>query len=87
MNKLYCMDVIINPHLTIKVQNRFPKSKRRRIRAKWAKRERNFKHLPDPNYYIMSDAGAIAMHPALWSELKGEVTVNATSKPASAGEG
>jgi hypothetical protein len=87
MEKFCDMEVIISPRLTVKKQHRFPKSKRRRIRAKWEKRECNFKHLPDPNYYIMSDTKTIVMHPALWVELKGEVAVSANTKPASAGEG
>jgi hypothetical protein len=72
MNKFYGMDVIVNPLLTIKKQHRFPKSKRRRIRVKWAKRECNFKTLPDPNYYIMSGENKVVMHPSLWEQLREE---------------
>jgi hypothetical protein len=66
--------IIQSVHCTIRQQYRFPRSKRRRIRAKWAKSERNFRHLADPNMYVMRDQGAVVMHPATWRKLERELS-------------
>jgi len=62
-----------NIYCTMWQQYRFPRSKGRRIRAKWAKRERNFWHLPDPNVYVMKQQGSMVGHPATIAKLRREV--------------
>ena len=47
------MPVYESVHCTIREQFRFPISKKRRIREKWSKRERNYKTLPDPDMYLL----------------------------------
>jgi hypothetical protein len=59
-----------NIHCTVRKQFRFPLSKRRRIRAKWAKREFNLRHLPDPNVYVMKQQGLMVGHPATIAKLR-----------------
>ena len=67
-----------NIHCSVRQQFRFPRSKRRRIRTKWANRERNFRHLPDPNVYVMEQQGAMVGHPATIAKLRRELdTANA----------
>jgi hypothetical protein len=48
-------------------QYRFPKSKKRRIRRKWAKRPENYRVFPDPRLYIMDDT--IIAHPQTLARL------------------
>ena len=71
--------IIQNVYCTVRQQYRFPRSKRHRIRAKWAKRERNYRHLPDPNMYVMRDQGAVVMHPATWRKLERELNTANTA--------
>jgi len=55
--------VFVDARLTIRgAQVRVPRSKRRRIRAKWAKQRKNYATIPDPNIYG-SDAGGFVCHP------------------------
>ena len=56
-------NVIINPLMIVRGdQFRYPVSKKRRIRKKWAGRERNFRRVPDPNIYEMGK-GTFICHP------------------------
>lgn len=43
-------------------QVRFPKSKKRRIRAKWAKRAGNFGEIPTPKIYKVRDPDTGEIH-------------------------
>ena len=52
---------------TEKKQARFPRSKRKRIRAKWAKQEKNFEHLP--SQYILG-GNTIVIHPVIANKLR-----------------
>ena len=47
--------VLESEHLVIREQVRFPRSKRKRIRKKWAKRPENWAERPDPDIYRMAD--------------------------------
>ena len=55
-------------YLSKRVQIRRPRSKKRRIRKKWAKRESNFRTIPDRHVYIA--AGRIFCHPEVARELR-----------------
>jgi hypothetical protein len=76
--------IIQNSYCTIRQQYRFPRSKRRRIRAKWSKRARNYRHLPDPNVYVMRDQGAVVMHPATWRKLERKLKTSNSVRVSSA---
>ena len=65
--------MIQSGYCTTRQQYRFPRSKRERIRRKWAQRERNFRHMPDQNMYVSRDQGAVIMHPATWRMLEREL--------------
>ncbi len=61
------MNIIVSPHcLKRGPQFRFPHSKKKRIRNKWAKRDRNFRWLPQ--MYRMGET--IIAHPVMARELK-----------------
>ena len=56
--------IVENAQLVIREQVRFPKSKKRRIRKKWARQARNWDARPDPAIYQLSQQGWLVMHPA-----------------------
>lgn len=49
-------------------QFRFPHSKKKRIRAKWSKRNENWKSLPDPQFYQIGDT--LVGHPQTFEALR-----------------
>lgn len=49
--------IIESPHAVIREQIRFPKSKKKRIRKKWAKRECNFRTVP--MVYFIGDMAVV----------------------------
>ena len=49
-------------------QFRFPKSKKKRIRKKWSKRESNYRYEPMKQYYIINDT--IYAHPSVIKKIK-----------------
>jgi len=57
------------PSMETLVQYRFPKSKKRRICKKWAKRAENYKAVPAEHYYLV-DNNTIVAHPAFLKELE-----------------
>ena len=65
--------IVKSIHMVKRGQLRFPNSKRRRIQAKWAKRESNYGYIPDPKIYIMADQGCVIMHPATWKRIEREM--------------
>ena len=65
--------ILENIHSTVRQQFRFPRSKRRRICDKWAKRECNFRHLPNPNVCVMQQQGMMVGHPATIAKLRREL--------------
>jgi len=65
--------IYVSSYLVIREQFRFPTSKKRRIRKKWAKRNKNFRQFPDPKMYVLNmkdqRMGYIG-HPATVQKLK-----------------
>lgn len=61
-------NIIESKWLTKRVQVRRPKSKKRRIQKKWAKRDENFRSVPDEHIYLA--AGRIICHPQMARELR-----------------
>ena len=68
------MDIIENVYLMLRQQFRFPRSKKRRIRKKWTKREGNVRYQPDPNLYILDKQKVTVGHPATLAQLRREVS-------------
>lgn len=54
-----------------RVQFRFPRSKKVRIRRKWAKNPRNWRGTADPKIYKMGDT--YYMHPDTWEKVQREI--------------
>ncbi len=51
------------------VQFRFQRSKKRRIRKKWAKRKRNFK--PRQECFLLVSKGIVIVHPVIAAKIRG----------------
>jgi hypothetical protein len=68
LNTLYGFRVVVDASLADRVQFRFPKTWKKRIRKKWAKRPENYRVVPRKDVYRVGDR--LLMHPALWEELK-----------------
>jgi len=62
------MIIIEDSHLLSKTQVRFPRSKKKRIRKKWAKQERNFSYRPSKEIYPMGDT--ILCHPIMAQKIR-----------------
>jgi len=57
--------VMTDPLLLVQgPQFRFPRSKRKRVRKKWSRRIKNFRRVPDPNFYEV-EKGCFVCHPTL----------------------
>lgn len=65
--------VIVSEYVGLERQVRFPRSKRRRIRAKWAKRRRNFRIAPAGYVFINHKDRTIMAHPADWRGIEREL--------------
>ena len=65
--------VYSSPHMADRKQVRFPRTKKRRIRKKWAKRPENYRTIPWDKVYRMGDA--IYAHPAMIEKLKRQLAV------------
>lgn len=63
----------LNSLLSSRIQTRFPRSKRRRIQRKWAKRDANYVSMPDTQIYVMEQTKTMVMHPAIWAKLEKEL--------------
>ncbi len=59
--------VVESPLCQNRVQFRFPKSKKKRIRAKWEKREENVRYVPTA--YRAAD-GVMYFHPTIAANLR-----------------
>jgi hypothetical protein len=59
---VYGIRIIESAAMATRTQVRFPKSKTRRIRKKWAKREENWRLIPWTDVYRLSD-GTLIAHP------------------------
>lgn len=62
------LQFISSPHMTTYVQYRFPRSKKKRIRKKWAKNSRNWRHEPMKVIWQMGDT--VYAHPAVIDRIK-----------------
>lgn len=51
-------------HLVRRLQTRFPRSKTRRIRKKWAQRARNYTTVPNRDIYLI-EGGIVYCHPVM----------------------
>ena len=69
-NNLAGFKVLTNPYMatTEYRQVRFPRSKKRRIRRKWAKQAKNFRTVDVANVFAMGNT--LVMHPATLEKLK-----------------
>jgi hypothetical protein len=75
------MPVYVNAMAIARLQFRFPKSKGKRIRKKWAKRPENFKDVP--GVYMMSrsmmsfsscsNEKCMIVHPVIFDKMKDEI--------------
>jgi len=63
------MKIIGDINCVVSNQVRFPKSKKRRIRKKWADRNCNGENTPIPDVYVMKKQGLIIGHPSTIAEL------------------
>ena len=63
------MDLIGSPHVLSRQQVRFPRSKRKRIRKKWAKQEKNFALRPSNKIYYIGQRTCV-IHPELLKEIR-----------------
>jgi hypothetical protein len=63
------MYIIENHYLTIEKQYRFPKTKKKRILKKFAKKY--FDIIPDPNFYIFDNK--VICHPAYKQQIKNQL--------------
>ena len=77
---LYGLRVVTDIWMTEHKQVRFPRSKKRRIRKKWAKRPENWRSVPQDKAYQIGDT--LVMHPAMLERLKKQLaSISATPAP------
>lgn len=74
MECLHEIKIIESPHMaaTVRTQWRFPRSKRVRIRKKWAKRQENWRDCPV--FWKVAGIGLVA-HPSVMGMLKADPRV------------
>ena len=72
-NTLYGFKIIEEPAMEIekRVQFRFPKSKKRRIRKKWSRRSENWKDVPQSGILMVN--GTLFIHPLRMTELRAQL--------------
>lgn len=68
MSYLSGLNVITDHRMVERKQVRFPRTKKRRIRRKWAKRPENYKEFPLKTVYQVGND--LIMHPAMFAELQ-----------------
>lgn len=68
MGHLYGLRIFEDAKLTKTYQARLPKTRKRRILKKWAKRKENFRTVPDRNIY--KTAHGIFCHPVVAAEIR-----------------
>lgn len=61
------MDVVVSPYCSTREQVKFPKTKKRRIRKKWAKRSENWVDVPWD--YAIQMGGQLICHPVFYDKL------------------
>jgi len=62
------LPIIVSANACERKQFRFPRTKKRRVRAKWSKRERNFKYIPKA-FWV---GNQIICHPSIYAQLRRE---------------
>ncbi len=65
------MPIYVHPEWVLREQVRFPRSRKVRIRRKWAKQKKNWRKWPDPK--ILQIGNAFHMHPFTLEILKIEI--------------
>jgi len=60
--------IIVNDFLVKQILIKMCRSKKKRIKKKWLKNPRNYKTIPDPNFYVTETA--IICHPSLAIKIK-----------------
>lgn len=65
--------ITLSANLSKRTQKRFPRSKKKRIRLKWEKRDTNYVSAPDMQIYVMEETKTMVMHPAVWAKIEKEV--------------
>jgi len=82
--RMYGLKVIVEPALEAKQwrQVRFPKSKKRRIRKKWAKRRKNWGLVDSGKPAIVQTADAIYVSPTVYAKLKRDPRLAELNGPA-----
>lgn len=66
LGSLFGMAVYENPHCKVWTQVRFPRSRKKRMRKKWVKQDKNFEWRPGA--YMIS--GGLHAHPVIIQELR-----------------
>ena len=64
--------IILDETLVKPSQFRFPRSRRRRIREKWADQSRNYKMIPLGQFFIVGNKTLVA-HPDDWARIRREL--------------
>ena len=65
---LFGLKVITDIYMVDRKQVKFPRSKKKRIRKKWAKNQDNYRWIPWDKVYQMGDT--LIMHPSMLEKLK-----------------
>src|ERR1043166_6115606 len=67
--------IIENEFLSSRIRFRFPRSKKKRIRRKWAKQEKNYRQEPMKDMYMMGDT--LIAHPLIAKVLRNKISLEA----------
>ena len=70
------LKLVSDHHMADRKQVTFPRSKKRRIRKKWAKQAKHYKWIPWDTMYRMGNT--IFLHPSKLAELKKTLSNSAT---------
>lgn len=70
---MFGIKIIENHNLVKRVQFKFPKSKRKRIRKKFKKDQVNYRNEPDRTLYHMPNLRQIVCHPVVAAEIRRKV--------------
>lgn len=68
LTQFFGPQIFESPHLQTRTQFRFPRSRKRRIRKKWAARENNYKYIP--NIYYDAARNVIYAHPSIAQKMR-----------------
>jgi len=76
-----------NPRMVRTRLARRPRSKKYRIRKKWAKRPGNLAHEPSTDLYYMAEKRVVIGHPAAIAALRARISESAAAARREAGHG